>query len=353
VLVDQRGTGRSNPLLCAELQTGPTTPMLPLPAVNACRRKLSQSADLRFYGTRDAVSDLEDVRQALGYGKIDLFGLSYGTTVALRYMHRYPNNVRAAVLMGTAPPELRPPQHHATSAARALELVLADCESDTGCSAAYPRLRTDLAAARARLAAAGGRARDELFMERLRALLYSPASRARLPLMVTRAAAGDVRELFAKPTENGAAMIADGMYLAVTCGESFPTMDYAAAAAAARATPFGDYRLRRQKAACADWPRVALDTEFLALPQQSSAAVLLISGLMDPVTPPEWAEQVRSKLKRARHVVLPDGGHVPDGLDGFESCVDPLIISFLDHGVPERLETSCVERVSGPAYALK
>jgi pimeloyl-ACP methyl ester carboxylesterase len=143
------------------------------------------------------------------------------------------------------------------------------------------------------------------------------------------------------------------MFLAVTCGESFPRMDVPVAAAAAKATPFGDYRLRRQQGACANWPGVALDTDHFALPERSSAAVLLLSGAMDPVTPPEWAEQVRSKLQRARHIVLPAGGHVPDGLDGLETCVDPLIIGFLDHGALDRLETSCVERLRGPAYAVK
>ena len=190
-------------------------------------------------------------------------------------------------------------------------------------------------------------------MERLRALSYAPESRSRVPLMIRRAAAGDLAELLAKRPPTGASMIADGMFLAVTCGESFPLMDYAAAAAAARRTPFGDYRLRRQKAACVAWPAVERDPDHMELPSRSTAAVLLISGGMDPVTPPEYAEQVTRRLRKARHVVLPDGGHIPDGLAGLETCLDPLIIGFLDHGDLDRLDVSCVTGMKRPPYALQ
>lgn len=351
VLVDQRGTGRSNPLLCPELQTGPTVPMLPLAAVERCRETLSKVADLRFYGTRDAVRDLDDVRRALGYGQIDLFGLSYGTTVALRYMRRYPDAVRAAILMGVSPPDFMPPRHHATAATRALEMVLARCAADPECAKAHPDLRTTLAQARARAARPGSPISEELLMERLRALMYAPASRRRLPLMIRRAAAGDLAELLAKPAETGASMIADGMFLAITCGESFPLMDYPAALAVARRTPFGDYRLRRQKAACMGWPQVERDPDHLALPSRTGAAVLLVSGELDPVTPPEYAEKLKGRLPRARHIVVPDGGHIPDGVSGLETCLDPLMIAFLDHADLDRLDVSCVAAMKGPGYA--
>lgn len=353
VLVDQRGTGGSNALLCPRLPSGPAVPMLPLDAVADCRKSLSAKADLRFYGTREAVADLDDVRRALGYRQIDLFGLSYGTTVALRYMHRYPGAVRAAVLMGVAPPDVLPPQHHAVSAQRTLTAIFADCAAQPACHAAFPDLPAALARARSQARRPGAGLSDELLMERLRALMYQPAGRARLPVLIERAAAGDVSELLKKPAENMASLVADGMFLAVTCGESFPLMDFDAALAASRRTSFGDYRLRRQKAACADWPIVARDPDHLALPTQTDAAVLLVSGEFDPVTPPDFAESIRGKLRRARHVVIPDGGHIPDGVSGLESCLDPLMIAFLDHADPARLDITCVGAMKGPPYAVQ
>ena len=353
VMVDQRGTGRSNPLVCTSLQTGPAIPMLPRAAVAACRSFLSKKADLRFYGTRDAVRDLDDVRRALGHARIDLSGISYGTTVALRYMQRYPDAVRAAFLMGVAPPDLLPPQHHATGAQRLFEQVFADCSATPECHARFPDLRGSLARARDWAGRPGSPITGELLMERLRALTYRPASRARLPLVIERAAAGDVKDLIATPSENLASQIADGMFLAITCGESFPLMDYAAAAAAAQRTYFGDYRLRRQKAACDGWPLVERDTDHLTLPIATTAAILLVSGEWDPVTPPDHADRIVPHLRRARHVVVPRGGHIPDGVSGVDTCLDPLIVAFLDHGDPARLDTSCIAAMKGPPFALQ
>lgn len=354
VLVDQRGTGRSNPLECPELAAvKPAEPMLPVAAVRRCRDALRAKADLRFYGTADAVADLEAVRQALGYGKIDMFGMSYGTTVALRYMHRYPNKVRAAVLMGVAPPDAMPPRQHAPAATRALELVIADCVRDVPCNARFPNLASDLARARQRLAKSGGQKAAELFMERLRTRMYTPVGRAALPLAIEKAANGDMSAIFPDEADLPGLVIADGMFLAVTCSESFGLMDYATAEKQARATPFGDYRLRRQRDACALWPKGRVDRDQFALPTGTQAAVLIISGEMDPVTPPEWADTLAAAVKRSRHVVIPGSGHIFDGMTGIETCLDPLMIAFLDHGSPDKLDVSCVAAMKAPAYGLK
>jgi pimeloyl-ACP methyl ester carboxylesterase len=347
-MIDQRGTGRSNPLLCPKLALPPTEPMLPPQLVRECRKSLQAKSDLRFYGTVDAVEDLDAVRRALGYTKIDLFGLSYGSTVALRYMQRHPSAVRAAVLMGTAPPSLLPPQRHATAGARALDLMFEDCARRPACTSLYPSLRGDLTRAMARLAKPDAPISGELFIERLRAMLYSPAGRATVPRIIARAARGDLSPLLKRSPDTGGA-VADGMFLAITCGESFPLMNYERAASAARNTLFGDYRLRRQRAACQGWPRVRLDPQHLRLPD-ADIPVLLVSGNMDPVTPPGLAEAVARHLPRARHLVLAEGGHVPDGLTGLEECLDPLMIAFLDHADLAKLDTSCVAGMKAPAY---
>ena len=347
VMVDQRGTGGSNGLFCPKVSAVPTTePMFPAALVAHCLKQLRAKADLRFYGTADAVDDLDAVRRALGYKQIDLFGMSYGTTVALAYMRDYPATVRAAVLMGTAPPQAMPPRAHATAAQRALDLALADCTARPACHARYPELGATLAKAKARYP------RPELLMERFRTLLYTPQGRSNLPLAIWGAAAGYSRRLFDSGPPGGP-LYADGMFLAVTCGESFPLMDYASEAAAARKTWFGDYRLRTQRAACAGWPRVRLSPRHLQLPTATNAAVLFISGEMDPVTPPDWAESVSRKMKHARHVVIPGGGHLPDGLANAETCLDTLSNPFLDHGDLGRVDTSCVASMAPPDYLMK
>ena len=109
VLVDQRGTGRSSPLDCAAFapdDTPDTTLALdPLPKAKACAAELAgKGIDLAQYTTAAFIADLEAVRAALGYRRINLWGGSYGTRVALEYMRRHPQRIRGAVLDGVAPP---------------------------------------------------------------------------------------------------------------------------------------------------------------------------------------------------------------------------------------------------------
>lgn len=143
VSFDQRGTGGSNPLDCPEFDAVDRAlqPMFPVAAVRPCRKRLEQSADLTHYATEDAVADIDAVRTALGYRKIDIFALSYGTTLALRYIDEHGASVRSAVLLSAVPPSAMPPRHHATAAQAALEEILLDCGDDAACRARFPRLR--------------------------------------------------------------------------------------------------------------------------------------------------------------------------------------------------------------------
>ena len=245
VMIDQRGTGGSNPLACPELGAPEAAmqPMLAVDAVARCRAALASKADLGRYLTQDAVADLDAVRAALGYEKIDLNGLSYGTTVALRYLATHPERVRAAVLMGVAPPSAMPPASHAPAAERAFRLIAAQCATDPSCAAKFDLLR-DYDQAVARLPAMSGAPTPEMFAEKLRSLMYQPEIARRIPWIVHAAAAGDLKPFHTATRPSGPSPYFDGMFLAVTCAEGLALMDFAAATAAAKATRFGDYRLR-------------------------------------------------------------------------------------------------------------
>lgn len=351
VLVDQRGTGGSNRLHCLELAASEGE-MLPVEQVRRCRDRLAERADLRRYGTAEAVRDLDAVREALGHTRIDLFGLSYGTTVALRYMAEYPQRVRAVAVMGVAPPEAMPPRGHAPAGERALRLLFSDCAADEACRAAFPALEEDLGRAVSIVRDSGGDLTPELFMEKLRTLMYSPAAARQVPYIVSRAALADLGPYRAAGGASGASMIADGMFLSVTCTESFGAMDYEAAAAEARRTLFGDYRLRRQRAACEHWPS-GRPTPLRAAAAGAPPAVLLISGRLDPVTPPEWAEAVARRTANARHLVIPYGGHVLDGLSAIDTCLDPLILRFLETGRTDESDGSCLAGMRPPPFRLR
>lgn len=351
VMVDQRGTGGSNPLNCPELAAPQAAmkPLYPIKAVSRCRASLERKADLTRYLTHDAVADLDAVRTALGYERIDLNGLSYGTTVALRYLATYPQRVRAAVLMGVAPPSAMPPANHATAAERAFDLLADECAAERLCSHLFD-LRRDFALAVARRSKARVGLSREMFAEKLRSLMYQPATARRIPWIVHAAAMGDLKPLLKATRPVGPSPYYDGMYLSVTCAEGFALMDYHAAEAKARKTRFGDYRLRRQRAACGVWSKGAAEPNFLA-PIRSPAAILLISGEIDPVTPPAWAEALAKALPNARHVLIPASGHVFDGMSGIDSCFDPMVVGFLDTGDLKTIDPACLVTMRPPPFA--
>ena len=353
VLVDQRGTGQSNGLHCPELAAPPSVhrPMLPRDGVRRCREELETRADLRQYGTTQAVADLDAVRAALGYGRIDLFGLSYGTTVALRYMATYPDRVRAAVLMGVGPPTAMPPRFHAPAAQRAMEILFEDCAADPDCSAAFPEPWQDLRTAVERLDEAEG-LQPEVFLERLRSLMYSPTGARQIPWIVSHAAAGDLSPFYAATSRSEPSPIADGMFLSVTCSEAVAPMPFDDAVEAARSTVFGDYRLRRQRAACAEWPIAEVPPDFHS-PVRSEAPVLMLSGRIDPVTPPQWAEDIRPGLPNSNHIELRYAGHLPDGLSDVDTCFDRIILRFLLTANPQELDASCTENMRPPSFRVR
>jgi len=139
VLFDMRGTGASNPLHCPKTESRlPLADMWNAADETACRRDLQQRADLSQYTTEAAARDVDAIRQALGFDKIDLMALSYGTYLAQAYMKLYPAHVRAVALMGSVPLGEKLPLHHAANAEAVLHLVFADCRVDPDCHRAFP-----------------------------------------------------------------------------------------------------------------------------------------------------------------------------------------------------------------------
>lgn len=350
VLVDQRGTGGSNPLHCPAISSPDATytPLYPAEDVTACRTALESNSDLTQYGTDAAVADLDAVRASLGYDKIDLFSLSYGSTVALRYMHKHPQRVRAAVLMGVAPPSARVPSGHAPAGDETLAQLFDLCRGDPACGKAFDP-RSDLARARTELAAIPGAPSEDVFMEKLRSLMYQPASARRIPLILNRAASGDLGPFYNATKARGPSPYAYGMGFSVVCPEGMGLLDLPAAMEAARETNFGDYRLRRQQVACSHWPSGEVSADFLD-PVASDAAVLLVSGELDPVTPPRWADEVAATLPNSRHIVIPGSGHIFDGMSGVDTCLDLLLVRFLDTGDAAGVDASCIEAMKAPPF---
>lgn len=308
VLADMRGTGQSNPLRCSAIEalerSDTSAPMYPPELVAECAGKISTNADPRFYSTAAASRDIDRVRQALGYEQLDINAVSYGTTLALRYIADFPERVRSAVLVGTLPAERAPPRHHAAAADRVLALLIDDCVHDKRCSASFPDADADLKRSLDRLAEPDAPLSRGVFMEKLRGLMYMPLDARRIPFLLHQAAAGDFSSLL-KP-KSSERPFADGLYLSITCTETFARIDLGAAISEAEQTHFGAYRLMRQAEACKHWPSGVLDPELMKV-DVLRTPVLFLAGEMDPVTPPDWAVQVARRFPNSRVKIIRNG----------------------------------------------
>jgi len=369
VCVDQRGTGQSNRLSIPREKTAQyyLSEMFPIDYVRQLRHALEQRADLTKYTTSIAMDDLDDVRAWLGYDRINLFGASYGTQAALVYMRQHPEHVRSAILLAVAPTDLKMPLHHSEAAARAMDLLLVECERDAGCHAAFPQIRDDWKNALAQLEkqperveySSDGKAASTtveiqrgVFAEKIRTWMYGRDKAARIPMIVHHAAGGDFAPFLQQAIGPSIPdFIADGEYLSVTCAEDVPFINQEEAAKLNADNPFGNYRVFQQTRACGMWPRGKIPTDFLE-PVSSNAPVLIFSGNMDPVTPPKYGEEVAKHLRNSRHIIIAEAGHGVDGLKD-PGCVDRIAIEFLDKGDAKDLDVSCIERMAPPPFVTK
>jgi pimeloyl-ACP methyl ester carboxylesterase len=372
VLIDQRGTGHSNPLNCdlygpdSHAKAGDPKlvagELFPPEKVRECRRRLEKIADLRLYTTALGMDDVDEVRARLGYEKINLFGGSYGTRAAEVYLKRHPGSVRSVVLDGVAPLDEPLPLHHAYAGKRAVDLLFAECAAQPACHAAFPRPGEELRAVLERIdagvkvripgGAAGGTVEvvpsRGLVAEGIRFMMYG-ASAGSVPLAVHQAYQGDLSQLVAGAADRRADIdhvLSIGMLFSVTCAEDLPYIDDAAAARETAGTLLGDYRIRQQQRACADWPRGSVPADVHE-PVRSEVPVLLFSGERDPVTPPEFGARVAARLANSRHIVVPHGAHGADG-----PCAEGIVAAFVERGTLQGLDAACAAQAQPATFVL-
>ncbi len=360
VLVDQRGTGGSALLSCPQVEGDRRgEELLPADArrlAGACAATLSTRADLTRYGTSEFVGDLDAVRAALGYPRVNLVGFSYGTRAALAYARAHPDRTRTLVLDGVAPFSMIVGQDFDRDSQAALDALLARCASEEACARRYPDTAGAIRDLVARLDArpekvpvrhplTGERTDVRLDGDGVRqvvlAFLYAPESAALLPALVREAQAGDLAPLAAQ----GLLAVADiqaGMsrplQLSVLCTEDVPF--YADPPPGAPPTFLGNAARDAFRNACADWPRGKVDPYFHATPTLDVPA-LLLSGSADPVTPPRHADAAAAGLPRSRHLVVTGQAH---GVLG-RGCLPRVVTEFVKAGSGDGLDVSCVERV--------
>jgi pimeloyl-ACP methyl ester carboxylesterase len=312
---------------------------------------------VRFYTSRNAVSDLDAVRQALGYSSIDLYAVSYGTRVAQLYMRRFPATVHAAILDGVTFPEQAIGPETPLDGQRSLDLIVARCQASPDCRTAYPNLRQDLDHLRREFGPqkamitlddpnSGLPIKIEfnrsMLNASLRFLSYSAVQASILPTLIHRAAHGEFAPLAAQTVMSARQVgdqLASGMQNSVICSEDVPFFTSSTIDAKAISETYqGADQLDALREICKLWPRGPVDTD-LHSPLHSDIPTLLLSGEADPVTPPADAERAAQGLARYRHLILSGEGHgqVATG------CVPRLMAEFLDSASPATLDAACLK----------
>jgi pimeloyl-ACP methyl ester carboxylesterase len=361
VLVDQRGTGKSNPLQCnfrgdPNDMRGYFVDALTPEAARTCRTELEKNADLRLYTTTIAMADLDDVRTVLGYDKINVYGGSYGATTALSYLNFYPQHVRTVTISGVAPPDNALPLSFAKGVEHALNRLFDDCAADEKCKTAFPDLRKDWATVAANVGKGPvnfdalnpyTRQKQQItmtrdgFAELVRLVLYNPTVMSLMPAVIHEMSQGDYSHFafYSYQVQHGIdAGIARGMQLSVLCAEDVPFLKESEIEPAMGGTFYGGNRARAYLKACEQWPRGDMPAKFRE-PIKSDLAVLMLSGELDPVTPPDLATPLLRWMPNGRQVLMHNSTHYT------YECGEKLARDFIEMGTAKGLDTSCVEAI--------
>jgi pimeloyl-ACP methyl ester carboxylesterase len=367
VLFDQRGVGLSRPALdCpgfyelsrelldrevdGQLVTDEQISDSVWDEVIACRQALERVADLSAYNSAASAADVEDLRLALGYAEINLWGGSYGTRLALEVMRRYPTGLRSVVLDAVYPPDVDLYVQAPANFERALDRLFEACAANALCKSAHPDLRATFFDTVERLNTAPVllETEDPFTNETRRTwlngnsvlaltfqLLYDSRLRYLLPEQFEAAAQGDYRafELAITALARMASISSRGMMLSVQCHEeiAFSSIEAFEAEAARHPDVAGMYANSllggMAYRACEAWDAgqaEAAANEAVA----GDVPTLLMAGEFDPITPPAWARHAAETLTHAYVYEYPGIGHGASGLPG---CPQQMFVAFLEN----------------------
>ena len=363
-LIDQRGTGNSSRMDCPAAP--PDTELnLDLEQIHEAAIQCYESQPLatQWFTTSVAVRDLDAVRQALGVNQWNLYGVSYGSRVALHYLRRYPDNTRSVIIDAVVAPQKPIGPELPIHSQDALDALFKRCSNDSGCANAFPELaaKTD-----SLFKSLKQRPRtvqyenlslgtldsmeftDKHLAAIVRLLSYSSYGTAILPSMLYDASANGNFAPFARQaalqTTQLEGALAAGMHAAVICTEDAPHMASIENRDQLVETYLGDFIIDSTQAGCEHWPPGVIDSDFHE-PVKSNVPVLALSGAVDPITPPAHADMAIEFLTNSRHIVNPHQAHTQALL----GCVPKVMSQFIETTNPDTLHIKCLERLAPPA----
>lgn len=371
VLIDVRGTGGSNPLHCRQLQFKKDLKqqfeeMYPASAVKDCYDSLSKLADLTQYTTAHMARDMEEVRIWLGYKKINLWGLSYGTRLAQVFMKMFPGSVESCVLFSPTTTYSKMPLYHAQYAQESLDKLFEDCEKDSLCNITYPNLKNEFASLMKRgeektftykIPLADVKSQEieipwHAFHTKMRSLMYMPFGMRQVPFLIHEAYNNNWEPFISLfPNESSFDTgLAEGLYLCITCTEDVPFISQHEADSLVQDTYMKNYRIDQQKSACRNWINGSVPKDFFE-PLHSEIPTLILSGPFDPVTPPFIAKKILETLTNGFLITIPQMSHLFDGLSN-EACFDKIVVDFFANPTVKP-QSECVNQMLPGPFKTK
>ena len=369
IFFDQRGTGGSASLACADdlepifakdfewRMTQEAVIEAQQDGLKTCLEKLPYSP--LYFTTAAAVNDLAAVLDHLGVVKANLFGVSYGTRMALAFLREHEESVRSVLLDAVAPHSMVIPARVADDAKAALNHVFTACYKSPACNERFPDLEATLEVARQQLEAADapisvvdpltGKTVEfvtwpDMLSNILRAGLYSRELIRLIPLAIERGSQGQfdslitITSMLAQESPHDLSL---GMMASVLCAEDMmrlPPLDELS-----KRNPLID----SMAPICEFWPSEPAP-ERLFEPVKSDVPALLLSGQFDPITPPRYAIEIESNLYRSHHVIVPGGAHGVSAL----GCIPDLIESFINDPASQDLDFDCTDDIQIAPFFL-
>jgi pimeloyl-ACP methyl ester carboxylesterase len=365
IFLDQRGTGGSNALECTFDEQGE---MWLEPDWDELNRQLKAcledwDAQVAHYTTTRAAADIDALRDAYDFDTINLIGGSYGTRLGQVYLRNYPEAVRSLVLDGVVPTRLALGSEHARMLDRALDKLFSECAADAACSEAFPDLAEAFEQLKARYRDSGqdivvthprtGQGIDMRFSRdqlaaALRFLAYGPESQMMIPYLVHEAARTGSPERLATQamivTDQMNDMIAIGLNFAVGCSEDWPAWPDNGDQSE---TLLGNSMTEVYEQVCAWWPEGEAPDDFHQ-PFDSEVPVLLMSGELDPVTPPSYGNEAAAQYSNSLHLVANGRGHIVVTTP----CMSGIVTQFVRQASVEDLDTGCMDRLGHEPFFL-
>jgi len=380
VVFDQRGTGASVPNLgCAEVdalwvdeRTADPLRQLSdgevLAAYDECAVRLrAEGVDFDAFNTAAVAFDTEVLRRLLDEDPWTLLGVSYGTRVAQAIMRDYPSGVRAAVLDSVVPFEIDFFAEVPQNAVRAFRALAAACDAQS-CGSNHGdffdsvvRLAAEFDAAPREVLATRPvsgeqflfRVDGQRFVDMVFTQMYSTRQLTALPRQVARIDSGGLDELvysYVQRRDPERVDLAIGLYYSTWCREEFPFHDADAADAFLSDLPvdLADPLSRSLGSDAIESLCASFDVQAAPpsedLPLASDIATLVFAGAFDPITPPQWSQQVADRLENATYVEMPNHGH------GMATACPIQMRSAFIISPSDDLDVSCALEVGGPAF---